>query len=41
VCPRTDAARRFKKTGNAAAMIWKLLTVAERSWRKLNAPELI
>jgi transposase-like protein len=38
---RTDAARRFKRTQNAEAMIWKLLTVAERSWRKLNAPELM
>lgn len=38
---RTDPARRFKKTENAEAMIWKLLTVAERSWRKLNAPELM
>jgi hypothetical protein len=26
---------------NATAMIWKLLTVAEQSWRKLNAPELL
>jgi transposase-like protein len=25
---RTDASRRFKKTENAEAMIWKLLTVA-------------
>lgn len=38
---RTDAARRFKKTENAEAIIWKLLTVAEQSWRKLNAPELM
>lgn len=38
---RTDAARRFKKAENAEAMIWKLLTVAECSWRKLNAPELM
>jgi hypothetical protein len=38
---RTDASRRFKKTDNAEAMIWKLLTVAEQSWRKLNAPELM
>jgi transposase-like protein len=38
---RTDAARRFKKTENAEAMIWKLLGVAEQSWRKLNAPELM
>jgi hypothetical protein len=38
---RTGASRRFKKTENAEAMIWKLLTVAEQSWRKLNAPELM
>jgi putative transposase len=38
---RTDAARRFKKTDNAEAMIWKLLCVAEKSWRKLNAPQLM
>lgn len=33
---RTDAARRFKKVDNAAAMIWKLLLVAEKSFRKLK-----
>ena len=38
---RTDAARRFKKTENAEAMIWKLMRVAEQSWRKLNAPKLM
>ena len=38
---RTDASRRFKKTENAEAMIWKLLLVAEKSWRALNAPELM
>lgn len=38
---RTDAARRFKKTENAKAMIWKLLRAAEQSWRKLNAPKLM
>jgi putative transposase len=34
---RTDAAKRFKKVVNAAAMIWKLLKVAEKSFRRLNA----
>jgi transposase-like protein len=34
---RTDAARRFKKVVNAAAMIWKLLRVAEQRWRRLDA----
>jgi transposase-like protein len=38
---RTDASRRFKKTENAEAMIWKLLLVAEKSWRALNAPHLM
>lgn len=38
---RTDASRRFKKTENAEAMIWKLLLVAEKSWRALNAPGLM
>ena len=38
---RTDASRRFKKVENAEAMIWKLLMVAQRSWRALNAPHLM
>ena len=38
---RTEASRRFKKVENAEAMVWKLLTVAEKSWRKLNAPGLL
>lgn len=38
---RTDASRRFKKVENAEAMIWKLLVVAEKSWRALNAPRLM
>lgn len=37
---RTNASRRFKKVASAKAMIWKLMTVAEQNWRKLNAPEL-
>jgi putative transposase len=36
---RTNAARRFKRVDNATAMIWKLMTVAEKRWRKLDAPE--
>jgi transposase-like protein len=35
---RTSAARRFKRTENATALIWKLLTVAEKRFRRLNAP---
>jgi transposase-like protein len=38
---RTEASRRFKKVENAEAMVWKLLIVAEISWRKLNAPQLL
>ena len=38
---RTDASRRFKKVDNAEAMIWKLLMVAQKSWRALNAPHLM
>jgi len=38
---RTAAARRFKKVANATALIWRLLMVAERRFRRLNAPELL
>ena len=38
---RTDASRRFKKVESAEAMIWKLLLVAQKSWRALNAPHLM
>ena len=38
---RTDASRRYKRVEGAQAIIWKLLTVAEQTWRKLNAPELL
>ena len=33
---RTDAAKRFKKVESATAMIWKLLLVAEKSFRTLK-----
>lgn len=36
---RTSAAKRFKKVERAEAMIWRLLRVAEKRFRKLNAPE--
>jgi putative transposase len=35
---RTDAARRYKKVANAEALIWKILTIAEKKFRRLNAP---
>lgn len=38
---RTTAAKRYKKVANATAVIWKTLLVAEKSFRKLNAPELL
>jgi len=38
---RTDAAKRFKKVQNAAAMIWKLLRVAERNFRTLKGHWLL
>jgi putative transposase len=37
----TDASRRYKRVEGAKAIIWKMLRVAEKSWRKLNAPELL
>ena len=36
---RTSAAKRFKKVERATAIIWRLLRVAEKRFRKLNAPE--
>jgi hypothetical protein len=36
----TTAANRFKKVDSATAMIWKVLQVAERTFRRLDAPEL-
>ena len=37
---RTSAAKRFKRVDSATAMIWKLALVAEKTFRRLNAPEL-
>ena len=36
---RTAASKRYKKVDGATVMIWKLLMVAEQTFRKLNAPE--
>jgi transposase-like protein len=36
---RTDAAKRFRKVDNATAVIWKMLMLAERRFRRLDAPE--
>jgi putative transposase len=38
---RTSAAKRFKKVENATAIIWKTLLIAEKTFRRLNAPELL
>ena len=38
---RTDAARRYKKVANAEALIWKILLIAEKTFRRLNAPALL
>jgi transposase-like protein len=38
---RTDAAKRFKKVPSATTLIWRVLMVAEKRFRRLNAPELL
>ncbi len=38
---RTGASRRFKSSINATCLIWKTLMVAEKNFRKLNAPHLV
>ena len=38
---RTNAAKRFKKVENATAVIWKMLLIAEKRFRRLDAPELV
>lgn len=38
---RTDAAKRFKKVDNAQAVIWRMLLVAEKRFRRLKAPGLM
>ena len=37
---RTDAAKRYKRVDRAIAVIWKMLMVVEKRFRRLNAPEL-
>ena len=37
----TAASKRYKRVAGATAMIWKLLMVAEQTFRKLNAPHLL
>ena len=38
---RTEAARRYKKTQTATALIWKTLMIVQKHFRKLNAPDLL
>jgi transposase-like protein len=38
---RTAASRRFKSQINATCLIWKTMMVAEMTFRKLNAPQLV
>lgn len=38
---QTSAAKRFQKVANATALIWRVLIVAERRFRKLNTRELL
>jgi transposase-like protein len=38
---RTAAAKRFKKVENATAVIWKTLLIAEKTFRRLDSPELL
>jgi transposase-like protein len=38
---RTSAAKRFTKVASAEALIWKTLLIAEKKFRRLNAPELL
>jgi len=38
---RTNAGKRYKKVANATALIWRLLMVAERTFRRLDHPDLL
>lgn len=38
---RTNAAKRFKKAENATAVIWKTMMTGEKTFRRLNSPELL
>jgi transposase-like protein len=38
---RTGAAKRYKKVASATALIWRVLLVAERTFRKLDHPDLL
>lgn len=38
---RTGASKRYKKIDAASTMIWKLLMVAEKTFRRLRSPDLL
>ena len=38
---RTDAAKRYRRVDRAITVIWKMLLVAERRFRRLKAPDLM
>ncbi|MDP2663547.1 MAG: hypothetical protein Q8R28_22770, partial [Dehalococcoidia bacterium] len=38
---RTDAAKRYKMVENATAVIWKMLLIGEKKFRRLNAHDLM
>jgi transposase-like protein len=38
---RTAAEKRYKRVENATAVIWKTLLIAERTFRRLDVPELL
>lgn len=38
---RTNAGKRYQRVEHATALIWKVLLVAERTFRRLNAPHLL
>lgn len=38
---RTHASRHYTRVEGAKAIMWKMLRVVEKSWRKLHAPELL
>jgi len=37
----TTAAKRFARTERATAIVWRLLQVTKRQFRRLNAPHLL
>jgi len=38
---RTAAGKRYRKVANATALIWRVLLVAERAFRRLDHPQLL